>query len=577
MADHSANLAKEVNGSSTVAGRYTQTSAASEDPINQFADDVCSEPLRHINTRRTTQVREQNMLKRHNSKANYRVTVIECLAFLASSLLFLSSGLLCVSQLARGELNRAKLELMNHSDIRATEQFVYNHLDQFLDSRLTRGVLENHTQCLERGIFVADDELFGLGHHFTDIRSKMVDWVEDNCGRLMHAPSVQSTSWQTDLKQYWSLIDHASRRVVEAFYLALKTATTDMWCRMVRRGWMDNASENEIRRESTPVPTLQSTRVSGFAVSCKSSGPCRLVDTMTNGPFMISTAVSEEDIEAIQRKIAESSTFSFLLKTYHDMIMVLVNIAYLVQAALLMVSAVQSDYGFSNTFRFELADAQSPSILLSLVHYILALIHAPMLKWLIMELYTITLHWRCSTINYPADHLHNWAFILFLTGATMLVLFFFGSPFTTKPPHAQFLARAARRLRAPAPTPILTTSVHTIASQQGNSASKTSCYRSQSPYPPAPAKFIFQADLEADLELRRRERDMHTNSPVSQSDCTTDSESESASESEPDNLEDDEFEVKNCSSLDVEMMDVEMPEAADGWASVDGEYMYRLS
>jgi hypothetical protein len=142
-------------------------------------------------------------------------------------------GLLCISALTGVRLERAQLELQVQTNVMRQETLLYSQLDFILESRMDWVPRESHEECLNRGLEIANYHLLDRGFDYEDIRRQTMDWVEDNCGRLMYTPQI-FTPFQTSPVMNYAGIRSRSYLLIEKAYSLLKERASSIWNRLFR-------------------------------------------------------------------------------------------------------------------------------------------------------------------------------------------------------------------------------------------------------------------------------------------------------------------------------------------------------
>jgi hypothetical protein len=210
--------------------------------------------------------------------------------------------------------NQAVDEYLVLSQSKYTEDALYKNLDKVLSSQLNRGFMETHEDCLVRGLKEANYELYGLGFQYPDMRTQVMDWTMENCGRLQYTPQVviQDPTPQQAVLTYWADASYRSRRMLEGALGAVQQQA---------RRFLKLLSSAFTNRKPSPltehVPvsantsgTLPPSRALhkvpfGFALRCEPTESCRLVYPSGSSNRANKVSVSREVLAKLKREIKE--------------------------------------------------------------------------------------------------------------------------------------------------------------------------------------------------------------------------------------------------------------------------------
>jgi hypothetical protein len=212
--------------------------------------------------------------------------LVACIVYLSSSLLAVNTGIFSISKVVYPQHDRAVAEFQAQSFAQYKEELLYGRVDNLLSTQLNRGFMETHQDCLARGLEQADYELFGLAWQYPDIRTQVMDWTMENCGRLQYTPQVvaQHPTPQQTVLTYWADAKYRSRRMLEGALGAIRQQARHVWIRL-SSAFLDNKSASITKHVSVSANTTTAPfsirslpKVPfGFALSCDPLQSCRLV------------------------------------------------------------------------------------------------------------------------------------------------------------------------------------------------------------------------------------------------------------------------------------------------------------
>ena len=240
--------------------------------------------------------------------------LLTCAIYLASSFAAVYVGFHGIANMIYPRHNQAVDEYLVLSTSKYTEDALYKNLDTLLSSQLNRGFMETHEDCLVRGLKEANYELYGLGFQYPDMRTQVMDWTMENCGRLQYTPQVviQDPTPQQAVLTYWADASYRSRRMLEGALGAVQQQARRFWNRLLSA--FTDKKPSPIT-EHVPVSantsgTLPPSRALpkvpfGFALRCEPPEPCRLVYLSGSSKRSNKVGVSREALAKLKRKIKE--------------------------------------------------------------------------------------------------------------------------------------------------------------------------------------------------------------------------------------------------------------------------------
>jgi hypothetical protein len=211
--------------------------------------------------------------------------LVACIVYLSSSLLAVNTGLFTISKVVYPQHDRAVAEFQAQSFAQYKEELLYRLFDELLSSQLNRGFMETHQDCLVRGLEKADYKLLGLAWQYPDMRTQIMDWTMENCGRLQYTPQVvpQHPTPQQTVLTYWADAKYRSRRMLEGALGAIRQQACQVWIRLSgaflgnKAAFITEHVSAIANTTTTPLSTRSLPKVPfGFALSCDPLQPCRL-------------------------------------------------------------------------------------------------------------------------------------------------------------------------------------------------------------------------------------------------------------------------------------------------------------
>ena len=238
--------------------------------------------------------------------------LLTCVIYLASSFAAVYVGFHGITNMIYPRHNQAVDEYMALSTSKYTEDALYKNLDTLLSSRLNRGFMETHEDCLVRGLKEANYELYGLGFQYPDMRTQVMDWTMENCGRLQYTPQVviQDPTPQQAVLTYWADASYRSRRMLEGALGALQQQARRFW-NLLSSAFTDRKPSpitEHVPVSANTSGTLPLSRALpkvpfGFALRCEPTEPCRIVYPSGSSKRANKVSVSREVLAKLKREI----------------------------------------------------------------------------------------------------------------------------------------------------------------------------------------------------------------------------------------------------------------------------------
>jgi hypothetical protein len=147
------------------------------------------------------------------------MAILLCLVALFGTTLLLNISFLGIHGAAVEMLGNANDTYLSLQSQTVKEELVRQKLNKLVDSKLSSRLFENHSECLARGINHADVQFLGRDYtDLPDIRNATIDWVKDNCDRLMFIPQVVAPNQQLGKAKGWAFINEQAKKLVDLIF-----------------------------------------------------------------------------------------------------------------------------------------------------------------------------------------------------------------------------------------------------------------------------------------------------------------------------------------------------------------------
>jgi len=238
-------------------------------------------------------------LRVKTKRARSRILIlIACLAYIVTTFTTASMGLQDISSYLKPRLEDARVNLRAQGNLRYRERMLYTQLDKLQDMRLRRGgFMETYEECLARGLLEANQQFFGLGFQYPDIREETIEWTEENCGRLLYTPQISGPTTQQAILNHWARTTDTARRVFEK----TMDIVTSTWVRCINVFGIRSPKVNEhpVTSEDLPrgrvSPATRPDMPFGFSLDCDASR-CRLIYLKTADAPADKATISHDEI-----------------------------------------------------------------------------------------------------------------------------------------------------------------------------------------------------------------------------------------------------------------------------------------
>ncbi|KAH7068144.1 hypothetical protein BKA63DRAFT_494807 [Paraphoma chrysanthemicola] len=296
MEDNSGEVLMELKDT-TIIGSSQQAVASHDPALEQHA------------TPTSTTAERRNVIHTKTKRARSHVLMfIASLAYVITVFAILSLGTQNLSHYLSPRLHDAQVELRALGNMKYREQMLYTRLDKLLSTQLSSRSMETYEDCLARSLDVANEQFFGLGFQYSEIRVPTIEWAVDNCARLLYTPqatSPVSTPQQVILTR-WALGTYRARLIATKMcHMVLYTWTR--WVDKVHNRLLaiypepvDYQSDSE-DYDLEPVPRHLGAKMPfGFALDCDGSSLCRPIYDQLPDKVTVSNEIMEKSIRQVQ-------------------------------------------------------------------------------------------------------------------------------------------------------------------------------------------------------------------------------------------------------------------------------------
>ncbi|KAJ4341753.1 alpha,alpha-trehalase nth1 [Ascochyta clinopodiicola] len=235
------------------------------------------------------------------------LALLICASCLLFHLLGIDLGLRLMNGYTEPRLHRAEVQLQAAKSYQYREQFLYTQLGHLSGATLDRRYSENYEQCLTRGLYFADDVYLGLDlTQYPEVRNRTMEWVTDNCGRLLHTPQLL----RPEVFRFWTATSEY-RLFAEKFFARIRTRAALLRCRWFGTNPRPAAKSIVVgQRNSTAERTKMPTKMPfGIILDCAGPPPCRLVESKSSNST--TSSKSPEDAVVAARKQVKKWSWSF--------------------------------------------------------------------------------------------------------------------------------------------------------------------------------------------------------------------------------------------------------------------------
>ncbi|KAH6625129.1 hypothetical protein C7974DRAFT_195202 [Boeremia exigua] len=254
------------------------------------------------------------------------LTLVACVSYLLLQFLGVDLGLRFIHGYTEPRLNQAETQLRSALGGLAMENYLYERLYALHSIAMARQYQESYEHCVARGLFKADQIFLGIDYTvYPDVRDKTMEWVTDNCGRLLYTPQV----YAPNPSRFWSVM--ANVRSSAEKTLALAKRRIALLRRKIRGSKPRPATDDPILElfewlhDTTKlfeVPLLPA----GFRLDCIADGLCRLNHT---GPHKSATGLTL--VEAAVKANKEVSKWTYPWKKVFRINSRIINVLTILQ------------------------------------------------------------------------------------------------------------------------------------------------------------------------------------------------------------------------------------------------------
>ncbi|KAH7092092.1 hypothetical protein FB567DRAFT_516447 [Paraphoma chrysanthemicola] len=311
MEDISGNVLTE-HKDTTIIGSSQQAVASQDVPLKQHTAPT------------STTAEACNVVYTKTKRARPHVLLlIASLAYVITMFAMLSLGTQNMSHYLSPRLHNAQVELRALGNMKYREQMLYNRLDKLLSTQLMRRPMETYEECLARSLDVANEQFFGLGFQYAEIREPTIEWAVDNCARLLYTPQVTSpvSTPQQIILTRWAVGTYRARLVATKMYhMVLYTwmrfvDEVDSHLRSIYPLPVDYQSDGE-DHDLEPAPGHLGAKMPfGFSLDCDGSSLCRPIYDQIPDKVTISNEIMETSI----RKVQELGQFCDKLEAFRHL------------------------------------------------------------------------------------------------------------------------------------------------------------------------------------------------------------------------------------------------------------------
>ncbi|KAF1849380.1 uncharacterized protein K460DRAFT_415758 [Cucurbitaria berberidis CBS 394.84] len=291
--------------------------------------------LEDASTAKVRKVKDRQRIKAERARPRIMI-IIACLAYLATALLAINIGLLNISNFIEPRLALAESETQAESFGIVRERMRLIRLEKLLAGQLSRMSMESHEECLARGLQAAHK--IHDGFQYADVRNQTMDWVMENCGRLLYTPQVADPSLQQTVLAHLTHTSNRGRQIAEeavsfvkqkAHWILHRLFSTDLAQDDSARIEYVQAHDQFPKSSNNPLPRIQ--MPFGFDLACEDYSPCRLIyPHKSTNPYSKPTFTIVK-FRASAHKFAELSIVKARLDTLRaafDMLVFVLVLAY---------------------------------------------------------------------------------------------------------------------------------------------------------------------------------------------------------------------------------------------------------
>ncbi|KAF2250846.1 hypothetical protein BU26DRAFT_271318 [Trematosphaeria pertusa] len=240
--------------------------------------------------------------------------LIACLCYLSMALSFVHNGLHGVRAILQPRLRDANFLARAYTTKHRWELSLNMHLETLVSTPLEKHSFEDHDECLARGITLADAHFGDFPYDiYPDILNATMEWVEDNCAKLIFTPQVHPEPGSyTLLRASWATITEKSQTVIHV--LKNYGSRIKNW---LETNWLGKEphAHHEVQvqhsagheQESFKRPLLMPHR---FKLVCGDSPVCHLEYNPPAEHAALLKKATEDVVKDAQRKAVALSTYT---------------------------------------------------------------------------------------------------------------------------------------------------------------------------------------------------------------------------------------------------------------------------
>ena len=223
---------------------------------------------------------EVNPVKTKRSQSRI-LALLACVSYLLFHFLGVDLGVRLVMGYAEPRLHQAEVQRQAATSGLTRERLLHLKLDSLMDTTMDQCHMESYENCLVRGLYKADAVFLGLDFtQYPDVRNQTVEWITNNCGRIMHTPQL----FTPKASKVWAQRVSRLRWLAEKAFELFRYKTALLWC-----GWTkaNPRLTTKPRLAENPVVTKATCKIArsskiltempfGFTLDC-GGFLCRLV------------------------------------------------------------------------------------------------------------------------------------------------------------------------------------------------------------------------------------------------------------------------------------------------------------
>lgn len=209
------------------------------------------------------------------------LALLACISYLLFHFLGLDLGVRLIIGYTEPRLHQAEVQLQAATSGLIRERLLHLELDSLLSTTMDQCHMESYENCLVRGLYEVNTVFLGMDFmQYADIRNTTMEWITNNCGRIMHTPQLFTSGASNRWTQTANMFRWLAEKTLELF----RCKTTLLWCK-----WTQATPRLATKTRLVAKPNITKTACKtanltgvpaempfGFTLEC--GGPlCRLV------------------------------------------------------------------------------------------------------------------------------------------------------------------------------------------------------------------------------------------------------------------------------------------------------------